>query len=340
MLSTVSVIIPCKNEEKYISLCLDSLLAQRRRGYDLEIIVVDNGSTDKTPEILERYKSLIEVYSMPYISISEVRNYGAERSSGEWLAFVDADVEVDPEWCQGIENTLDILSGKGFDISKIITGSTCSIPEKSTWVERIWFQQLIERDQKSSRYINGANLVIHRSLYDTVGGFNPKYITGEDEKFCEDIRACGGIIMKANSIRAVHHGYPKSVDHFFRRERWHGLGMKQYFSVPWKSKDLCLALYLLCILFFIPVPSILYMGIIPGMLLTLLLIFVPLFMFAFLRCRMRIKRAAPLTWLYIIYGLARLFSLLDIIWPSPKTGSRFKESTETPIRNSDGSETY
>lgn len=328
MLNKISVIVPCKNEERYISMCMDSLLAQINDGYDLDIIVVDNGSSDNTLDILNKYRELVEVCSMPYIPVAEVRNYGAKKSRGEWLAFVDADVEVDHHWCQNIEKSLNTLSSKGLDVKKVVTGSTCSIPEEPTWVEKVWFQQLVERDQQSSRYINGANLIVHRSLYNVIGGFDPQYITGEDEKFCEDAQAHGGIIIKDSSIKAIHHGYPKTIKQFFRRERWHGLGMAQYFSTPWKSRDLCLVLYLFVLLLIFPVLAAFCMGVIPGLIFTLMMMLAPLFVFSFFRSNKKFESTILLTWLYFVYGWARLLSILDIIRLFPKTGDRAEESVK------------
>ncbi len=325
MIKSLSVVIPCKNEGRFISICLDALIIQKNDGYRIEIIVVDNGSTDNTLQILEKYSSNITVYSKPDLSIPEVRNFGALNTANDWLAFVDADVEVDDHWCRQIENSLDQLHKRDIDIKKVVIGSTCIIPKNPTWVEKIWFQQLLERDKKSNKYINGANLIVHRELYDTVGGFDPKYNTGEDEKFCQDARARGAIILKDFSIKAIHHGYPKTVSQFFQRERWHGLGMTRYFSAPWKSKDLCLALYFLVTLLFFAIPFSLYKGIVLGILLTLMIMMSPLFLFSFIRSMKKIDRAIPLTWLYFIYGWARLFSLIDIILPFSNKGWKIKK---------------
>jgi len=327
MVSSFSVVIPCKNEERYISLCVNSLLAQKMDGYNLEIIVVDNGSTDHTAEILKRFSKKIVVHIKPDISIPEVRNYGAERSSGEWIAFVDADVEVDACWLRQIENTLRKLQDRDIDITKAVIGSTCSVPNNPTWVERIWFDQLQQRDMLSTRYVNGANMVMHRSLYNSVGGFDAKYTTGEDEKFCEDARKAGGIIFKDNSIKTIHHGYPKTIIDFFRRERWHGQGMSQYLSNPWKSKDLSLSLYFLIILLTIPARLIIYRGILINIFITFFAMLAPLMVFSFFRSEKKLRKAIPLSVLYFIYGCARLCSILDIMRCSSGAKKRFKDTT-------------
>lgn len=325
MIKHISVVIPCKNEERYLALCLNALLAQKKDCYDIEIIIVDNGSTDKTTEVIKGFSENITVYSMPNISIPEVRNYGATRTSGEWIAFIDADVEVDAHWCRQIENTLKHLQNQDINTSKVVIGSTCLIPDNPTWIERIWFNQLQKRDMRSERYINGANMIMHRSLYDAVGGFDIKYATGEDEKFCEDARIVGGMIFKDNSIKTIHHGYPKTIIQFFRRERWHGQGMRQYLYRPWRSKDVSLALYLLFISLILPLPLMIYKGLSYSIIITFIAMLTPIMIFSLLRSRMNLAIAMPLSWLYFIYGWARILSILDIIRKSSSAGRRFKD---------------
>lgn len=171
----ISIIIPCKNEEQYISLCLDALLKQTQHFPKSEIILVDNGSTDSTLDIARRYGTLIKLLRLPHHTISEVRNHGAMNSIGEWLTFVDADVEVDDNWGANFIRSIDEFEKKGINLSNIITGSTYSIPQKSCWIERVWFHSLTSRDKSSDRYINGGNLIIHRQLFNKTGGFDPAY---------------------------------------------------------------------------------------------------------------------------------------------------------------------
>ena len=132
----ISIIIPCKNEEKYISRCIDSLLRQEGASLDMEVIVVDNGSTDNTLELLEKFGSDLTHYVRTDLPISGLRNFGVEKSTKEWIAFVDADVEVGRDWAKTIIGFLEDQEKKGADVKKIITGSTCFVPENPTWVER------------------------------------------------------------------------------------------------------------------------------------------------------------------------------------------------------------
>ena len=311
---SVSVIVPCKNEEKYISRCLNALIEQKKRFFNFEIIVLDNGSTDNTPKLLNIYSKEIIVFSVPELSIPEIRNYGAQKAQKKWLAFIDADVEVDIRWWQQVEFTLQKLSMINTDITKVVLGSTCSIPSNPTWIEIVWFQQLQKRDDTSARYVNGANMVMHHSLFDLIGGFDKDYETGEDEKFCEDVHRFGGKIIKDNGIKVIHHGYPKTILQFFIRERWHGKNMVKYMLNPWKSRDLLLAIHYLIILLLAPVSLFLFSDSLIVLVLLLFCMIAPLLPLSYSRSGKNLKITACLTGLFLVYGLAHVLSLIDILF--------------------------
>lgn len=309
----LSFVVPCKNEEKHIIRCLDSILKQNKNDSSSEIVVMDNGSTDKTLEILKRYNSRIKVFVRTDVSISELRNHGVEKSGGEWIAFIDADVELDINWYTNLVRVINELKDTGVDIKKVVLGSTCSIPCSPTWVERIWYDQLVSRDKNNNAYINSANVILSRELFDKIGGFDPVYKTGEDEKLCSDARRHGGLIIKNDSIRAVHHGYSKSIKQFFKRERWHGLGMDKYLFMPWKYRDLLLAYYYISVLVIFIMLLLFSKNIIVPVIFCPSFVFIPVFFLACLRYREKLLNVFPLSLLYFIYGWARVFSVFDIV---------------------------
>jgi glycosyltransferase involved in cell wall biosynthesis len=309
----LSVIVPCRNEKQWISICLNALLKQSVSEPPLEILVVDNGSTDGTIEILQSFGSKIKYYVMPNASISELRNFGVQQAQGDWLAFIDSDVEVHKDWYKELNRSIRKFRDERYDLLKVVTGSTYLIPGTPSWVEQVWFQQLVARDQKQMNYINGGNLILSRQFFDRIGGFAPEYRTGEDVRFCQDALDKGGKIVKVAEIQATHHGYPKTIREFFKRERWHGLGMKHYLLKPWQMRDLVLALYFLIVtglllIFMLLIGNVL---IITGIWLVMLIF--PIFIFALSRSRDRPGILLPLTFLYFVYGWARVFSLFDII---------------------------
>ena len=105
----ISLVIPIYNTKAYLKDCLDSVLAQTLP--DLQIILVDDGSTDGSPAIAQAYAKQdkrIEVYRQTHAGQSAARNLGLSHAQGEFIAFVDADDSIDPDWCQ---KHLDAISG-------------------------------------------------------------------------------------------------------------------------------------------------------------------------------------------------------------------------------------
>ena len=93
----VSVIVPVYNVEKYIEKCLNSLINQTLQ--DIEIIVVNDGSTDESKSIINRYlqdyNSKIKYYEKENGGLSDARNYGMKFATGEYIAFLDSDDYVE-----------------------------------------------------------------------------------------------------------------------------------------------------------------------------------------------------------------------------------------------------
>ena len=91
----VSVIVPVYNAEDYIEKCLDSLINQSLK--DIEIIVVDDGSTDDTYKVVSKYKEKIKLIKQKNGGVASARNKGLSVAEGEYIAFVDSDdwVELD-----------------------------------------------------------------------------------------------------------------------------------------------------------------------------------------------------------------------------------------------------
>lgn len=94
----VSIVIPVYNVEKYLRQCLDSVLAQTYS--DLEVIAVDDGSTDSSPSVCDEYAARdprVRVIHKPNEGVSAARNTGVEFAHGEWMTFVDADDMLAPD---------------------------------------------------------------------------------------------------------------------------------------------------------------------------------------------------------------------------------------------------
>lgn len=211
----VSFVIPARNEERYIGEALGSIHSFAPDPQQVEIVVVDNGSTDRTVELARAGGAQVLVH--PGGTVGSLRNVGVARTSGEVVVFLDADVLLTPAWQQRIDTALSEF----VRTPDIVTGSRCGISREASWIERVWFKPLLA---ERANYINSGHLITSRALFDRLGGFDTSRETGEDSDFSNRARALGAAIVNDPALKVIHEGYPKKVSQFFRRERWHGQG--------------------------------------------------------------------------------------------------------------------
>ncbi len=105
----ISVIVPVYNTEKYIEKCLNSILKQKNVSY--EIIVVNDGSTDDSEQIIKRFEEtnpdIIKYYKKTNGGLSDARNYGIDKANGEYLCFVDSDDYIAEELFESLEKYIN-----------------------------------------------------------------------------------------------------------------------------------------------------------------------------------------------------------------------------------------
>lgn len=182
-LDLVSVIIPCFNAEKWISKTLDSILAQSHR--NLEIIVVHDGSTDSSAYILEEYvKKGIKVFRHPEgvnRGGSNSLNLGIEKSSAEYIAFLDADDLWHP---QKISTQLAYL--KGHPNTAMVYSNGWAIDEN----DKILYDLLPDNHRETNSpcellmncYIRTpGTILVRKSILEQVGGFDPTLSAGDHD---------------------------------------------------------------------------------------------------------------------------------------------------------------
>lgn len=210
-----SVVIPAKNEEANIGRCLDSILAVEWDRTRYEIIVIDNGSSDRTVEIAVEKRATVHV--QPGLTISGLRNYGVRAAHGVVVAFIDADCTVAPSWLRE--------AARYFDRGDIACfGSPPLVPESATWVQRGWF--LVRRKKTpvgETEWLESMNMFIRRDVFLACKGFDEELVTCEDYDLCLRLRGMGATIICDEKVVAVHHGEAANLRQFFRKERWRGI---------------------------------------------------------------------------------------------------------------------
>jgi glycosyltransferase involved in cell wall biosynthesis len=212
-----SVIVPAYNAAHYLRRTLPAIAVAAERFGDAEIILVDNGSTDATRSVATGCCPQARILKLPRGTISRARNAGAQCASGEYLVFLDADCLVDPDYLQVLEECLASSNVP-------VTGSSYALPERAHWIESAWHNLHRRRGSGPTRLIPGGNLIVQRTAFEEVGGFDETLITGEDHDLCERLSSTGRVPYADLRIRAVHLGNPKDLGSFFRRNVWHALG--------------------------------------------------------------------------------------------------------------------
>jgi len=241
--SFITFVIPVKNEEENIEKCLLSILTNSDK---IKIVTVDNGSEDHTVSIINnisnKFNDRVTILFSTSDTVSGVRNLGARYVESKFIWFLDGDIVLDRNWINDFCDCLNKLIEKRVDIENIVTGSNCRSPNDIGWIAITW-NNFINFDSDNPAIIYSANLIISNELFRKVGGFDENFITGEDEKLCNDCKSMGAKIISCKSIHAFHYGYPKTLVSFFRRALWHGSCQIKYLRTPWKYKDLVLSLY-------------------------------------------------------------------------------------------------
>lgn len=211
----VSFIIPARNESGFIAAAIENIRAFAPPGVRWELIIVDNGSTDGTAEIARGYSEVRVLQA--HGTVGAARNIGAASARQDILVFLDADVRLTAHWQSRIEGVLSELLAS----PQLVTGSTVGIPSAPSIIERHWFYPATRTPR---RYINSGHLIISRTFFSDLGGFDAQLVTGEDFELCG--RACvnGGKVRDDRELEVVHLGFPKTLTQFARRELWHGQG--------------------------------------------------------------------------------------------------------------------
>jgi glycosyltransferase involved in cell wall biosynthesis len=211
-----SVVIPALNEEEHIGACLSSLRRLRAPGA-VEVIVVDNGSTDKTIETAESFRHLLDVRVLrkPGVSIAAVRNCGAAQARGALVAFLDADCVVPEGWLATADEQLT-EPGCG------MVGAFYSLPAAASWVARTWVHHVGRVANGEVEYLGSHNMTVRRAVFHRIGGFDESLQTNEDVDLCQRLRRAGLKVIACDAAAVIHLGTPQTLRDFFRRERWHG----------------------------------------------------------------------------------------------------------------------
>lgn len=184
----ISVIVCTYNGAKRVEACLDALTCLEYSDY--EVLVVDDGSTDATREIVATYSSVKLISQKANRGLSAARNLGARSANGEILAYTDDDCQPDKEWlfwlARGFrELGCDACGGpnlppRPMDANEAIVNAAPGAPS-----------HVLIGDQEAE-HLPGCHLAVKREAFEAIGGFNEDFwIAGDDVDFCWRLEEAG-----------------------------------------------------------------------------------------------------------------------------------------------------
>lgn len=206
----VSVIIPVHNGARYLAESLDSVLGQTRPPF--EVVVVDDASSDGTPEILQRYGADIRVIHLAEnAGPGGARNRALEEIQGDLVAFQDADDLWEPEKLE--------LQVARFQARPEL--EMCVAHIKNFWMPEVAHEEALYQGRRFAEAVPGftlPTLLARRPLFDRVGDFDPSLRTGSDTDW----------FMRARDLQPVTEVLPDVLVR--RRLHGHNLTRPDYAS--------------------------------------------------------------------------------------------------------------
>jgi len=215
----VSVVIPARNAETNISACLESIRNARYPQDMLEVIVVDDGSSDGTVERAREFDAKI-VHSRRR-GPAAARNCGIEAASARIIAFTDSDCVVDGGWLGALVAKLD-SPGVGAVAGRRVNARAKNVVQKALQETHAYETKRI-RD-RWLQYADTANALYRREVFERVGGFDTKLRTGEDIDLSWRMQMEGGFALAEADESIVRHTDPTSLAQVFRQFYAYGRG--------------------------------------------------------------------------------------------------------------------
>jgi len=223
-MNKISIVIPAYNAEKTVSGAIEACLAQSYPSQDREIIVVDDGSSDATAEIIKRYP--VRYLYQPNGGPAKARNLGWRSGDGEIIFFTDSDCAPEKDW------VVKLL--RSFDSGKIAAaGGSYDIRNPGDIVALAIHDEIQYRHASLPefvKYLGSFNLAVRRSALEEAGGFDESFriACGEDADLSYRL-VDKGYLLRFCAGCNVGHYFPKSAAGFLRQQFWRGFWVMKLF---------------------------------------------------------------------------------------------------------------
>ncbi len=215
----VSVVVCAHNAAATLADCLAAL--ERLTYPDYEVIVVNDGSRDRTSAVARRHPR-VRLIEAPHAGLSVARNVGLAHATGEIVAYTDADARPDCDW---LSYLVQPIVGAG----AVGAGGPNLVPRDDPF-----FAQCVARapgspthvllDDRTAEHVPGVNMAFRRSALEAIGGFDPIFVrAGDDVDVCWRLEERGWAIGFAPSALVWHH-HRRSLAAYWRQQVGYGEG--------------------------------------------------------------------------------------------------------------------
>jgi GT2 family glycosyltransferase len=224
--TTTSIITLTKNRAELLEKNLISLTKQSIRPN--EIIIIDNNSTDQTPEFINKYLKILPIKAFKSFAsgYSKLYNLGIQKASGKLLCFLDDDCLADKNWLKNLVEKSHQYP------NSIIQGNTFSLPKNNLYAEIMGnhYQNYLKSNViigEKLRFLDNKNLAVPKKIIKKYGGFSQKQNLGS-----EDIEF--GLRMRRNGVKIIFQ--PKAIAWHHERDNFKDF-IKQHYRIA-KSESI------------------------------------------------------------------------------------------------------
>lgn len=229
----VSIVVPVFNDPEGIRSCLEQLINQTYQADSYEVIVVDNGSTDRTRDVIEEFDVTLLIEGEIQGSYA-ARNKGVKESTGDILGFTDADCTPDENWIDAGVSTLE-QTGADLAGGRIVF----EYSEYKSAAERFDATTNMRNEQSVNEGVaKTANLFVRRDVFDTIGLFPERLLSGGDVQWTGNATEHGFELVYAPEAIVSHPS--RSLPELLQKQYRVGKGQIQVWRMDDKPASLIL----------------------------------------------------------------------------------------------------
>lgn len=211
----VSFIIPHKGREELLVQTIKSISAIEHNDHQIEVIIVTQNTTLECSYADQDGIPCKIIFRPEHETIAKLRNIGVSQSSGEYLAFIDADIDLAQNYLMVMLNELHVKQ----DRVAVSALQQCNPDAGNIEKMKVVFQ--ITRADREVEYIGTQNLFMSRMVFEQAGGFPEDIVTCEDYCFTQKVRRFGELYVTSKTSY-IHLGEDKNYREVLRKEIWRG----------------------------------------------------------------------------------------------------------------------